>query len=352
MGVTAILSLLSGVALFLFGMSLMGDGLKKVAGNKLELILYKLTNTPIKGVLLGAVVTAVIQSSSATSVMVVGFVNSGMMKVTQAIGIIMGANIGTSITGWILCLSYIDGSSGIAQLLSTATISAVVAIVGIIFKMVLRKAIYHNIGDIMLGFSILMMGMQTMSGAVAPLKENEHFVNALTMFSNPFMGILVGILITAVLQSASASVGILQALSVTGSVSFSAALPIVMGIGVGAACPVLLSSIGTNKNGKRTALIYLINDLFGMIFWSVVFYSVNAFVHFPFMDAVMSPVWIALMNTVFRTATIAVLLPCIRLIEKLVFRLVRDTEEDMEEQADFDLLEERFLAYPDLAILR
>ena len=350
MGVTAILSLLSGVALFLFGMSLMGDGLKKVAGNKLELILYKLTNTPIKGVLLGAVVTAIIQSSSATSVMVVGFVNSGMMKVTQAIGIIMGANIGTSITGWILCLSYIDGSSGIAQLLSTATISAVVAIVGIIFKMVLRKAIYHNIGDIMLGFSILMMGMQTMSGAVAPLKENEHFVNTLTMFSNPFMGILVGILITAVLQSASASVGILQALSVTGSVSFSAALPIVMGIGVGAACPVRLSSIGTNKNGKRTALIYLINDLFGMIFWSVVFYSVNAFVHFPFMDAVMSPVWIALMNTVFRTATIAVLLPCIRLLEKLVFRLVRDTEEDMEEQADFDLLEERFLAYPDLAI--
>ncbi len=350
MGITAILSLLSGVALFLFGMSLMGDGLKKVAGNKLELILYKLTNTPIKGVLLGAVVTAIIQSSSATSVMVVGFVNSGMMKVSQAIGIIMGANIGTSITGWILCLSYIDGSGGIAQLLSTATISAVVAIVGIIFKMVLKKAAYHNIGDIMLGFSILMMGMQTMSGAVAPLKENEHFVNALTMFSNPFMGILVGILITAVLQSASASVGILQALSVTGSVSFSAALPIIMGIGVGAACPVLLSSIGTNKNGKRTALIYLINDLFGMIFWSIVFYSVNAFVHFSFMDAVMNPVWIALMNTVFRTATIAVLLPCIRLIEKLVFRLVKDTKEDMDEQADFDLLEERFLAYPDLAI--
>lgn len=350
MGVTGILSLLSGVALFLFGMSLMGDGLKKVAGNKLELILYRLTNTPIKGVLLGTVVTAIIQSSSATSVMVVGFVNAGMMKVTQAIGIIMGANIGTSITGWILCLSYIDGSDGVTQLLSTATISAVVAIVGIIFKMVLKKALYHNIGDIMLGFSILMMGMQTMSGAVAPLKENEHFVSALTMFSNPFMGILLGILITAVLQSASASVGILQALSVTGSISFSAALPIIMGIGVGAACPVLLSSIGTNKNGKRTALIYLLNDLFGMIFWSIVFYSVNAFVHFPFMDAMMSPVLIALLNTIFRTATIAVLLPCIRLIEKLVFRLVKDTEEDMEEQADFDLLEERFLAYPDLAI--
>ncbi|MEE0918588.1 MAG: Na/Pi symporter, partial [Lachnospiraceae bacterium] len=185
MGITSILSLLSGVALFLFGMSLMGDGLKKVAGNKLELILYKLTNTPVKGVLLGAGVTAVIQSSSATTVMVVGFVNSGMMKVAQAIGIIMGANIGTSITGWILCLSYIEGSNGIAQLLSTATISAVVAIVGIIFKMFSKKVTHHYVGDIMLGFAILMMGMQTMSGAVSPLKDSPAFVGALTMFSNP-----------------------------------------------------------------------------------------------------------------------------------------------------------------------
>ena len=289
-GITIVLTLLSGVALFLFGMSLMGDGLKKVAGNKLELVLYKLTNTPIKGVLLGTVVTAIIQSSSATTVMVVGFVNSGMMKVAQAIGIIMGANIGTSVTGWILCLSYIDGSSGIAQLLSTATISAVVAIIGITFKMFVKKTTYKNVGDIMLGFAILMVGMQTMSGAVSPLKENPHFVNMLTKFENPFMGIIVGIAFTAVLQSASASVGILQALSMTGSISFAAALPITMGIGVGAACPVLLSSIGTNKNGKRTALIYLLNDLFGMIFWSIVFYSVNAFVHFKFMDMTMRPV--------------------------------------------------------------
>ena len=185
MGITSILVLLSGVALFLFGMSLMGDGLKKAAGEKLELILYKLTSTPIKGVLLGAAVTAVIQSSSATTVMVVGFVNSGMMKVAQAIGIIMGANIGTSITGWILCLSYIEGSNGIAQLLSTATISAVVSIIGILFKTVSKKSTYKNVGDIMLGFSILMVGMQSMSGAVSPLKENEHFVNMLTMFSNP-----------------------------------------------------------------------------------------------------------------------------------------------------------------------
>ena len=182
---TIILSLLSGVALFLFGMSLMGDGLKKVAGNKLELVLYKLTNTPLKGVLLGTAVTAIIQSSSATTVMVVGFVNSGMMKVAQAIGIIMGANIGTSVTGWILCLSYIDGSNGIAQLLSTATISAIVAIIGIIFKMFVKKSGFKNVGDIMLGFSILMVGMQTMSGAVAPLKDNEHFAVSYTHLTLP-----------------------------------------------------------------------------------------------------------------------------------------------------------------------
>ena len=350
MGITSILALLSGVALFLFGMSLMGDGLKKVAGDKLELILYKLTSTPIKGVLLGAAVTAVIQSSSATTVMVVGFVNSGMMKVAQAIGIIMGANIGTSITGWILCLSYIEGSNGIAQLLSTATISAVVSIIGILFKTVSKKSTHKSVGDIMLGFSILMVGMQSMSGAVSPLKENEHFVNMLTMFSNPIMGILVGILFTAVLQSASASIGILQALSVTGAVSFATAFPITLGIGVGAACPVLLSSIGTNKNGKRTALIYLMNDLFGMIAWAFIFYLANAIVHFEFLDKTMTPITIAMLNTVFRLATVVVLFPFIKWIERLVFTLVKDSAEDREDQADFDLLEERFLNYPALAI--
>ena len=345
-----ILSLLSGVALFLFGMSLMGDGLKMVAGNKLEAFLYRMTNTPLKGVALGTGVTSVIQSSSATTVMVIGFVNSGMMKLKQAIGIIMGANIGTSITGWILCLSYIDGKNGIAKILSTATISAVVAIIGIILRMACKRSVHKNIGNIMLGFAILMTGMQTMSGAVSPLKENPHFVSLLTMFKNPFMGILVGIAFTAVLQSASASVGILQALSITGSITFAAALPITMGIGVGAACPVLLSSIGTNKNGKRTALIYLLNDLFGMIFWSIVFYSINAVVHFTFMDEVMTPFRTALLNSVFRILTILVLAPFISKIEKLVFILIKDTEEDNEEQADFDLLEERFLNYPPLAI--
>ena len=345
-----VLSLLSGVALFLFGMSLMGDGLKQVAGNKLEAFLYKMTNTPLKGVALGTGVTSVIQSSSATTVMVIGFVNSGMMKLKQAIGIIMGANIGTSITGWILCLSYIDGKNGIAKILSTATISAVVAIIGIILRMACKRSVHKNIGNIMLGFAILMTGMQTMSGAVSPLKDSPTFTNMLTMFSNPLIGILVGIAFTAVLQSASATVGVLQALSVTGILTFSSAFPIVLGIGVGAACPVLISAIGANKNGKRTALVYLINDLFGLILWSVIFYTVNAVVHFGFMDMIMSPVAIALLNTVFRVATVCVLFPFIPKIEQLVCWLVKDSAEELEDEADFDLLEERLLNYPALAI--
>ncbi len=349
-GISTVLSLLSGVALFLFGMSLMGDGLKKAAGEKLELILYQLTNTPLKGVLLGAAVTAVIQSSSATSVMVVGFVNSGMMKVIQAIGIIMGANVGTSITGWILCLSYLDGDSGIAQILSTATICAVVAIVGIIIKMVAKKVTTRNIGDIMLGFAILMTGMQTMSSAMSPLKENQDFVSILTAFTNPILGILVGIAFTAILQSASASIGILQALSVMDAITFASAFPITLGIGVGAAVPVLLSSIGTNKNGKRTAIIYLLNDLFGMVIWGVVFYSLNAVFNFGIMSISMNPFSIAALNSVFRTATVVVLFPFIPLIERLVCRIVKDDPEDIEDARDFELLEERFLAFPALAI--
>ncbi len=345
-----ILALLSGVAMFLYGMLLMGDGLKMVAGDKLEAFLYKMTNTPLKGVALGAGVTCVIQSSSATTVMVIGFVNSMMMKLRQAISIIMGANIGTSITGWILCLSYIDGSGGLAELLSTATISAVVAIAGIVLRMFCRRSVYKNIGNIMLGFAILMTGMQTMSGAVEPLRENEFFISMLTMFSNPLTGILVGIVFTAVLQSASAAVGVLQALSATGILTFASAFPIVLGIGVGAACPVLISSISANKNGKRTALIYLLNDLLGLVFWGIVFYAVNAAVHFGFMDMIMTPVSVAFINTIFRVATVCVLFPFIPKLEKLVCLLVKDTKEEMEEEADFDLLEERLVVYPALAI--
>lgn len=348
--VTTILAILGGVALFLFGMSLMGSGLQRVAGNSLEKTLFKLTSTPIKGVLLGTAVTAVIQSSSATSVMVVGFVNAGMMKVAQGIGVIMGANIGTSITGWILCLSYIEGSEGIASLLSTATISAVVAVGGVILKLFTKHTKYHNVGDIMIGFAVLMVGMQQMSGAVAPLKDSEEFVSVLTAFNNPVLGILVGIVFTAILQSASASVGVLQALSITGAITFQSAFPIILGIGIGAAMPVLISAIGTSVKGKRIALVYLVNDLLGMIIWGTIFYVVSIFVDIPFMDMPMTPVLIALLNTIYRILTIVALFPFVKQIEKLVNVLVKEKTEKSEEEADFELLEERFFGIPELAI--
>ncbi len=351
MGISNIVSLLGGVALFLFGMSLMSEGLKKVAGNKLEMVLWNITNTNIKGVLVGTIVTAIIQSSSATTVMVIGFVNSGMMKVAQAISIIMGANIGTSITGWIMCLSYMDSANtGVLELLSTATLSALIALIGIILKMFTKSKTKHNIGTILLGFSVLMFGMQSMSSAVAPLKESETFLNILTMFSNPIIGILCGIVITAILQSASASVGILQALSVTGTINFSMAIPIIMGMGIGASMPVLISSIGTNKDGKRTALIYLFNDVFGTIIWSTVFYTSNAIVHYSFLQNVTSPIDIALINTIFRVATTLVLMPFIKYLEKLVFFVVKDDPNQENKDKDLERLNESFLDTPEVAI--
>jgi phosphate:Na+ symporter len=349
LGISNIISLLSGVALFLFGMSLMGEGLKKVAGNSLEMVLFKLSNTAAKGVLLGTAVTAVIQSSSATSVMVVGFVNSGMMKVNQAIGIVLGAILGTSITGWIICLSDISGS-GWVSLLSTSTLSGVIAVIGIILRMFTKTPTKQRVGDILLGFAVLMFGMQAMSGAVAPLRESAKFVDLITKFSNPLLGILVGAIFTSILQSASAAVGILQALAMTGAISFSVALPIIMGIAIGAAVPVLLSALGANINGKRTAFTYLIIDVIGVILWSVVFYSVNAFVHFPFMDMTMSTVSIALLNTIFRLVVVIVLTPCIGILEKLICAIFPDNAEEHVSEADIDRLEERFIDHPALAI--
>lgn len=342
------ISLLGGVALFLFGMTLMGDGLKKVAGNKLEIILYKLTSTPLKGVLLGTGVTAVIQSSSATSVMVVGFVNSGMMQVRQAIGIVLGSILGTSITGWILCLSDISGS-GWVSLLSTATLTGVVAVVGIILRMFCKDLTRRHIGDILLGFAVLMYGMSSMSGAVAPLKDSAAFIQLLTRFSNPLLGVLVGTVFTCILQSASAAVGILQALAITGTITFSVAFPITLGIAIGAAVPVLLSSLGASVKGKRTAYVYLLIDVIGAVVWGVVFYAVNAAVHFPFTDTTMTTVSIALLNTIFRFATVLLLTPMIPLLEKLVSFLFPD-KASTGALADIDRLEERFLAHPALAI--
>lgn len=349
MSVADVISLLGGIALFLFGMSLMGEGLKKVAGSRLELVLYKLSSTPLKGVLLGTGVTAVIQSSSATSVMVVGFVNSGMMKVKQAIGVIMGAILGTSVTGWILCLSSLEGGSGVVQLLSTEVLTGIVAVVGIILRMLTGKTSNRYVGEILLGFAVLMYGMSAMSGAVSPLRESEAFIRILTSFSNPILGILVGLAFTSVLQSASAAVGILQALAITGAVTFEVALPIVMGIAIGAAVPVLLSALGANLNGKRTAFIYLLIDVLGVLIWALLFYGANAIIHFTFLDAVMSSVSIALMNTLFRLATVIVLLPCIGLMEHMVELLFPDDGSAAEEQ-EMDRLEERFLQHPALSI--
>lgn len=350
MSLSNVISLLGGVALFLFGMTLMGDGLKKVAGNKLELILYRLSNTTIKGILLGTGVTAVIQSSSATSVMVVGFVNSGMMKLRQAITIIYGALIGTSITGWIISLSSIGGSSGWASLLSTSTLSAVIAVVGIVFRMFSKKQSHHHVGDIMLGFSVLMFGMQSMSGAVSPLRSSPAFIELLTTFSNPILGIIVGTLFTSVLQSASAAIGILQALSMTGAMTFATAYPIILGIGIGAAVPVLLSALGAKVNGRRTAFSYLIIDVIGAVLCAAIYYLLDALIGFGLNGLIVDPVSIALVNTVYRVVVVAILTPAVGLVEKLVVVLVKEKEKEKKANGELDRLDERFLSHPAVAV--
>ena len=349
MGISNILALFSGVALFLYGMTLIGDGLKKVAGNSLEVILYKLSSNPVKGILLGAGVTAVIQSSSATSVMVVGFVNSKMMKVKQAIGIIMGAIIGTSITGWIISLSSIEGSSGILELLSTESLTAILAIIGIYLRMFCKHTKQKQIGDILMGFAVLMFGMKNMSSSVSGLRNSPIFIDLLTNFSNPLIGILAGALFTAVIQSASAAVGILQALSITGAITFEVALPMLMGIAVGASLPVLLSALGASSDGKRSAFAYLLVDVLGAVVIGVVFYSLNAFVGFSFVKMSLSTVGIALLNTIYRVIMVLMLAPAISLIEKICKLIIKDDEEE-DELYEEDRLEERFIAHPALAI--
>ncbi len=349
MSVSNIISLLGGVALFLFGMTLMGEGLKKVAGNKMELVLYRLSSTPLKGVFLGTAVTAIIQSSSATSVMVVGFVNSGMMKMEQAVAIIEGALIGTSVTGWIICLSSVEGS-GWVSLLSTSTLTAVVAVIGIILRMFSKKQLHWHVGDILLGFAVLMFGMQSMSGAVSPLRQSPEFIHLLTTFSNPVLGIIVGMVFTAVLQSASAAVGILQALSMTGAVTFATAYPLILGIAIGAAVPVLLSALGAKTEGRRTAFLYLVIEIAAVAVCAALYYGISAFVDLGLSGLVMSPVTIALVNSVFRALSVAILLPFNKLLLSFVETIIRVSEEERSVNASLDRLDERFLAHPALAI--
>lgn len=348
MSLPEIISLFSGVALFLFGMTLMGDGLKRVAGNKLELVLYRLSNTPLKGVLLGTGVTAVIQSSCATSVMVVGFVNSGMMKVRQAISVILGAILGTSITGWVISLSYLDGSSGVLTLFSSATLTGIVAVTGIILRMFTKKTLNHHIGDILMGFAVLMFGMSTMSASVSGLGKQEWFTDLLVSLSNPLLGILVGAAFTAVLQSASAAVGIVQALSVTGAMNFEAALPLLMGVAIGASVPVLLSALGASTDGKRAAMVYLVAEVISVMVCAALFYLANTIFPFGFLETTMNPFSIAFVNSVLRFAMVLLLMPFTDVLEAVVSFLISEKSQPVDQL--FVRLEERFIHHPALAV--
>lgn len=349
-----VLSMLGGLALFLYGMHSLGDGLEKLSGGKLETILEKLTSKPIFAVLLGAGVTAAIQSSSATTVMVVGFVNSGIMKLHQAVYIIMGANIGTTVTSWILSLTGVQGDNFFMQLLKPTSFSPIFAFIGIILLMFTKSEKKKVVGSILIGFAILMTGMETMSAAVKPLATVPEFTNILTMFKNPILGMIAGAILTAIIQSSSASVGILQALCATGVLSFSAALPIIMGQNIGTCVTAIISSVGTGKNARRTALVHLYFNIIGTVLFMILFYLINAFVHFSFMDSQASEVSIAIVHSVFNILTVLVLFPFAGLLEKLACFTVKDNPENSvkktQMEKDFRALDIRFLDVPGLAI--
>ena len=353
MDLFGVLTMIGGLAMFLYGMNAMGDGLAKLAGGKLEQILEKLTSKRIMAVLLGVVVTAVIQSSSATTVMVVGFVNSGIMQLRQAVGIIMGANIGTTVTSWILSLAGIDGSSFWVRLLKPSSFSPVLAAVGIVLTMTAKdNNKKKDIGNILVGFAILMFGMDTMSGAVAPLAENEKFTSILTMFSNPLLGVIAGMVLTAVIQSSSASVGILQALCMTGAVSYATAVPIIMGQNIGTCVTALISSIGANRNAKRASMIHLYFNLIGTVIFLAVFYSINALIGgFPFLGHAANTAGIAIVHSLFNIGAVLVLYPFADKLVKLAQLTIPETgEEKKQEPEEFAGLDERFLEKPAFAM--
>lgn len=349
----SILTLLGGLAMFLYGMQVMGDGLEKLSGGKLEKILENLSSNRLKAVLVGAAVTAVIQSSSATTVMVVGFVNSGIMHLSQAVGFIMGANIGTTITAWILSLAGIESSNFFVKLLNPSSFSPILALIGVIFIVFLHDEKKKDIGNIMVGFAVLMFGMNTMSGAVKPLAQVPEFTNILLKFSNPVLGVLAGALLTAVIQSSSASVGILQALCVTGAVQYGTALPIIMGQNIGTCITAMLSSIGATKNAKRAAVVHLYFNIVGTIAFMGVFYLLNTFLHFSFINDVAGPAGIAVIHSAFNVIATAVLLPFGDVLVKMACATIRDTKEEKaisEEDQEFMILESRFLSNPGIAI--
>lgn len=354
MDIFILLSLIGGLALFLYGMEVLGDGLKKASGGKLEIILEKLTSNKLMAVLLGAGVTAVIQSSSATTVMVVGFVNSGIMKLSQAVGVILGANVGTTITAWFLSLTGVEGSNFFLQLLKPSSFSPVLAIVGVAILMTGKKEKQRDIATIMIGFAVLMFGMDTMSDAVKPLADIPEFTNLLLMFSNPILGMLVGLILTAIIQSSSASIGILQALCISGAVSYSTAIPIIMGQNVGTCVTALLSSTGAGKNAKRAALVHLYYNLIITSGFMILFYAVNAVVPFRFLQDPASALGVAVFHTTFNAIAVVVMFPFSSVLEKLAYLTIPQTKEELEiretAKGEIQLLDARFLDTPGLAL--
>ena len=350
MDIFSVLTMLGGLAMFLYGMHAMGEGLSKVAGGKLERILEKLTSSPLKAVALGAAVTAVIQSSSATTVMVVGFVNSGLMKLSQAIGIIMGANIGTTITSWILSLSGIEGDSFWVQLLKPSSFAPVLALVGVVFLLFSKNAKRKDVGTILIGFAILMVGMDTMSDAVKPLADVPAFTNLFVMFSNPILGMIVGALLTAVIQSSSASVGILQALCITGKVTYASVIPIIMGQNIGTCITAILSSIGTSKNARRAALVHFYFNVIGTFVFMTVFYSMNVVIDFALLDQSASAAGIAVIHTVFNVGATFLLLPFTKGLEKLAYLSIKEDKDETIDKERIQLIDERFLESPSFAV--
>ncbi len=354
MDIFSILTMIGGLALFLYGMEVLGGGLKKASGGKLEMILEKLTSNKLMAVLLGAGVTAVIQSSSATTVMVVGFVNSGIMKLSQAVGVILGANVGTTITAWLLSLTEVEGTGFILKLLKPTSFSPILAIVGVAMLMTGKKEKHKNIATIMIGFAVLMFGMDTMSNAVKPLADMPEFQNILLMFSNPVLGMLVGLVLTAIIQSSSASIGILQALCISGAVSYSTAIPIIMGQNVGTCVTALLSCAGASKNAKRAALIHLYYNIIKTVTFMVIFYALNAALHFTFLDEAASALGVAVIHTAFNVAAVILIFPFTFILEKLAFMTIPESpEETKQEEAgkkEIQILDARFLDTPGLAL--
>ena len=343
-----VLTLLGGLSLFLFGMNLMGASLEKRAGSSLKILLGKLTSRKILGFLTGMGVTAVIQSSSATTVMVVGFVNSGLLTLRQAISVIMGANVGTTVTAWILSLTGLDGDNFFVMLLKPTSFTPILALIGVVLTMMAKSDKKKDVGMILLGFAVLMFGMDTMSGAVAGLEEVPEFRNILLMFSNPVLGVLAGAGLTAIIQSSSPSVGILQALSATGQVTYGAAIPIIMGQNIGTCVTAMISSVGANKNAKRAAVVHLLFNIVGTAVWLAVFYGINAVVQFSFVSHSIDQLGIAVVHTAFNILCTALLFPFSGLLEKMACRLVPDTKAPEKIQ----ILDERFLATPSVAIDR